>query len=734
MASKAELELLLSLTDDVSKAAKDIKGNLEDVGKSGTSAKTVIDDLGKVGKTVLAAGLAVGTAAVVALGGALYSCVNEAIEFEKITAQTEAVVKSTGGAAGLTAQEIIDMADALEGATGIGDDAILQGQNLLLTFTNIGKDVFPSATQAMLDMSVAMGTDASSQAIVLGKALNDPTTGLSALTRVGIQFTDEQKKLIQSLQESGDMAGAQTIILQELERQFGGSAEAAGNTFAGQLAKLQNTFGDVKKEIGQQFMPILLQLATALSEWLNKPEIQAALSALIARIGEFALKVGEIVSLLLQGDIQGALTTAFGSEIAAKIIEITTAISGFIQQVAAFVTEHAEAFKGALIAIGALLAAATIASGIMGIGSALATLTNPIGLIIGAVALLGAAWAGNWGGIQEKTQAVIDFIKPYIEAALAAIKQWWTDNGAAIIASVQAAWDWIQSAIKAVIDFISPLIQGALEAIKGWWVDNGESVMATVSTIWTNIQTVISTVIGVISSVISTALDWIQAFWAAHGETVMAVVQNMWDIIKTIFETVIAVITEIFEFWVAVFQGDWTAAGESVRGIVDALWNGIKEIFANSVDNLKLIVSDLVSSIVGFFTGIDWAAIGRAIIDGIKNGVVNAASGLAEAAKAAAQAALDAVKGFLGISSPSKVTAKLIGKPFVEGIGAGIDAAMGKLTGVTLPDMAMNLVGGAAGHVAAQTAVHNTYNLHINTSAPAEPIIADFGILAAMGA
>jgi phage-related protein len=734
VASKAELELLLSLTDDVSKAAKDIKGDLESVGKSGASAKTVIDDLGKVGKTVLAAGLAVGTAAVVALGGALYSCVNEAIGFEKITAQTEAVVKSTGGAAGLTAEEIVAMADALEGATGIGDDAILGGQNLLLTFTNIGKDVFPMATQAMLDMSVAMGTDASAQAVQLGKALNNPTAGLTALTRVGITFTDEQKNLIKSLQESGDMAGAQTIILQELQKEFGGSAEAAGNTFAGQMAKLQNTFGDVKKEIGEQFLPILLQLATALSEWLAKPEIQAAIASLVAGIGQFATKVGEVVSLLLQGDIAGALTAAFGPEIATKIIEITTAISGFVQQIVTFVTEHSEAFKGALIAIGAVLAAATIASAIMGIGTAIATLASPVGLIIGAVALLGAAWAGNWGGIQEKTQAVIDFVKPYIEAALAAIQKFWTDHGAAIIASVQAAWDWIQAAIKAVIDFISPLIQGALEAIKGWWAAHGESVMAAVSTIWETIKTVISTVIDVISKVISTALEWIQAFWTAHGETIMAVVQNMWDIIKAIFETVIAVITEIFNFWVAVFTGDWEAAGEAVRGIVDTLWNGIKTIFSEAVDNLKLIVSDLVTSIVGFFTSIDWAATGKAIIDGIKNGVTNAASALGEAAKNAAQAALDAVKGFLGINSPSSVTAKLIGKPFVEGIGAGIDAAMGKLTGVTLPDMAMNLVGGAAGHVATQTAVHNTYNLHINTSAPAEPIIADFGILAAMGA
>lgn len=690
MASRAELELLLSLTDDVSKAANDVKGNLEDLGKSGTSAKTVINDLGKIGKTVLAAGLAVGTAAVVALGGALYSCVNEAVAFEKITAQTEAVITSTGGAAGFTAEEIVAMADALEGATGIGDDAILQGQNLLLTFTNIGKDVFPLATQAMLDMSVAMGTDASSQAVQLGKALNDPTNGISALTRVGVTFTEEQKNLIKSLQESGDMAGAQAIILQELQREFGGSAEAAGNTFAGQMAKLQNTFGDVKKEIGEQFLPILLQLATALSEWLAKPEIQAAIASLVAGIGQFALKVGEIVSLLLQGDIAGALTAAFGSEIAAKIIEITTAISGFVQQIVTFVTEHSEAFKGALIAIGAVLAAATIASAIMGIGSAIATLASPVGLIVAGVALLGAAWAGNWGGIQEKTKAVIDFVKPYIEAALAAIKQWWAEHGEAIMTAVSTAWEWIKTAIGTVIE--------------------------------------------VIKTVISTALAAIQKFWSEHGDTIMVLVSTAWENIKVVFETVIGVIQSIFAIFVAAFKGDWETVGAEVVNIVTTLWEGIKTIFGNSIEAIKTVLLDIWESIKTFFTETDWASLGQGIIDGLKTAISNGAAAVWEALKGVVSGALNAAKEFLGIHSPSKVAANMIGKPFVEGIGAGIDAAMSRLNGVTIPNMAMDLVNGSAGHVATQTAVHNTYNLHINTSAPAEPIIADFGILAAMGA
>ena len=141
-------------------------------------------------------------AAVVAgavLVGALADGVKGIMEMEQQTAQLNAVLKSTNGAAGVTAAEVTAMADAFEKSTKFAAESVLEGQNLLLTFTKVGKDVFPQATQAMVDMATAMGTDVSSQAIALGKALNDPIAGVASLTRVGVQFTDEQKNAIAAL-------------------------------------------------------------------------------------------------------------------------------------------------------------------------------------------------------------------------------------------------------------------------------------------------------------------------------------------------------------------------------------------------------------------------------------------------------------------------------------------------------------------------------------------------------
>jgi hypothetical protein len=127
---------------------------------------------------------------------------------------------------------------------------VISGENILLTFTNIGSSVFPQATKSMLDMAQSLKMDVSSAAMMLGKALNDPIAGVTALRKNGVQLSDEQNNLIQSFMAVNDIAGAQGIILGELQKEFGGSAEAAGKTLNGQLIILKNTWDDVKRTIG----------------------------------------------------------------------------------------------------------------------------------------------------------------------------------------------------------------------------------------------------------------------------------------------------------------------------------------------------------------------------------------------------------------------------------------------------------------------------------------------------
>ena len=238
--------------------------------------------MGSLGRNFAAAGVVI-AGAVAMIGRSL----NDAAESQRAFAQTEAVLKSMGTTANGTATDIANMASALQKSTAFSDEAILSGTNLLLTFKNIqnqagaGNDIFDQTAKTMLDVARAMGTSASGEAIRLGKALNDPVKGISALTRVGIQFTDQQKAQIKALAQSGDLMGAQKIILAELQSQFGGSAAAYAQTFTGQLESMNNELNDLSEEIGFMVMPAVKGMITEFRALIPiiGPQLKAAIES-----------------------------------------------------------------------------------------------------------------------------------------------------------------------------------------------------------------------------------------------------------------------------------------------------------------------------------------------------------------------------------------------------------------------------------------------------------------------
>ena len=254
----------------------------------------------KAQKTSKSFGSMIGTAAkwgaalAVAVGGVALASIKDAAEAEASLAQLDAVLKSTGGTAGMTKKSLTDLADGLEKTTKFSAESTQAAESLLLTFTNIGKDVFPEATRTALDMATALGGEPKDQAIALGKALNDPIKGVTALTKVGVSFTEEQKKSIKAMQEHGDVAGAQKIILAELAKEFGGSAEAAGKTFAGQLIILKNAMGNVTETLGAALLPKLTEFMNWVTPHL--PAIADFFTKTFDVIGEVFKYVGGFVT------------------------------------------------------------------------------------------------------------------------------------------------------------------------------------------------------------------------------------------------------------------------------------------------------------------------------------------------------------------------------------------------------------------------------------------------------
>lgn len=170
---------------------------------------------------------------------------------EKAEARLESQIIATGMAAGFTAGQLKQQASALQDVTLFGDEVTIGAQAILTSFREIQGVNFQRTIQSAQDLATIMDTDLKSATIQLGKALNDPIANLSALSRSGIQFTIQQKAQIKGLVEQNKLFEAQTIILDELNTQFGGAAQAEADTMTGKIQQMTNAWGDLGEAIGK---------------------------------------------------------------------------------------------------------------------------------------------------------------------------------------------------------------------------------------------------------------------------------------------------------------------------------------------------------------------------------------------------------------------------------------------------------------------------------------------------
>lgn len=197
------------------------------------------------------------------------------LEFAKATidaqnsmAQLEAGVRSTGGAAGFTAEQLRKQAFEMEELSTNTHVAVERTQGILLLFQRLSGENFERATQSALDLAARLGTDAPDAARQLGRALEDPKQGLEALRRAGVVFTEGQKEMIKSLQLAGKEEEAQAFILDELQRKLGGSAAAARDTLGGALKGVAHEFENLF-EVSRGGTGILISALDTISHGLK---------------------------------------------------------------------------------------------------------------------------------------------------------------------------------------------------------------------------------------------------------------------------------------------------------------------------------------------------------------------------------------------------------------------------------------------------------------------------------
>jgi phage-related protein len=576
----AEKKLSVVITGDAKGAQQAFSSVSASASTADSKLSKVGGSIGKVFKTVAVGGAVLGVAA----GAFVKGGIDALIEVERIAAQTDAVIRSTGGAADRTAEQVANLAGSLEKMSGVEAEVIQQGQNMLLTFTNIKGTNFDAATQTMLDMSVAMGTDASTTAMQLGRALNDPVKGISALSKVGVTFTDQQKEQIEAMVAVGDTAGAQKVILAELNKEFGGSAEAFGDTTAGKVAKLKNMFGELQEEVAARLIPAV----TKVTEWLGD-KMPGAIQWVQDKLDELAPTFDAI------GDAVGNFATS-AAGIADKIRPAFEAIASFVA------SNPGPAFA----AIGAVVALAFGAWAVSAGAAALATLAAaaPIILLVAGVALLAAGLVyayQNFEGFRNVVDTVVAFVRDVafpaitdgiqrvwqtIQTVIGVIKAAWQQWGDELLAIASAAWGFIRSSIDNAIRVVQGVIQTVMSLIRGDW-----------SGAWNGMKDILGGIWAQIKNVVSTAVDALKAVMQAAWDALKSLTRTAWEGIKGAISDGINKAVEVVRGlpgkFVAAIGNMATTLYNAGRDLIDGLVRGIR----SAIPSISSVLSSVTSMI-----------------------------------------------------------------------------------------------------------------------------------------
>lgn len=575
MAAESELRIVIRARDEA-------RGVLASVEREARGLGGTLADVGKIASGFLAANVIMGGArALTDQIGSIITSANEAIKAE---AQLDAVLKSTGGVAGVTREQALALASSFQSMTTFSDEAVLGAENLLLTFTGIGKDVFPTALSAVLDMSTALGQDLQSSALQLGKALQDPVRGITALRRVGVNFSEDQQRVIASLVETGRVADAQRLILEELAREFGGSAQAQAQTFAGRMAQLRNRIDDLKESIGRALIPVLSAVAGALAGQVL-PAVERLTARLVGVLGPAVQGVAAAFGVLVTGDFRGGI---FGLSEDHPFVLFLLRAHRLLQDVG-------NALRDAFRPGGPVV-------------QALRELQEPARELLVALAQLGGAivtWAqalvpavrdvATWLRESGIAAAALDGLRTLLEAAalgaealaqgLAVVGRFLQEHRPAAIALAVAL-----GVVLAVLLPMPAAIAAVVLAV-GLLRRHWDDLRARAVAIWSGIRQAVDEHLGGVVDIVRTAIG----------------------IIENLVTTGFKLVRDIVVFVLAVIRGDWEGAWRALRQLGSDVLEGI-------VNDLRLRlrlaaeVLDLAGQVMLFLWGAAWARIRDAVL------------------------------------------------------------------------------------------------------------------------
>lgn len=424
---------------------KALQNATKDIDTFSKKTKKSFEGLAKAGRKIGLGLAAVGVGAI-AVG-------KDLIEAGEAAATSNARIDQIADSMGLFGDEaktatkrIKDLANEIARKTGIDQNQIKQAQATLLTFSEIAEtagDVgssFDRATQASIDLAAAGFGTAETNAVQLGKALNDPITGLTALTRSGVTFTEEQKNLIASLVESGNTLEAQNMILEAIEQQVGGTAEATANS----SDKMGVAFSQLQEKLGQKLLPVFEKVTTWVIDTLV-PALENAYNKVVPAFQDAWQSLSDTLGPIIE--------------------QIRDVLQPIFDRIVQFMKDNTEVVK----VFFAVLAGAAVIAMVAALAAAIAGLLNPFALVAVAIAGLAAGFKYAW----ENSETFRTIVTTVLDVLSTAFTVWW-ETLKWVFENVMGGWDNIKAALELVkdafvlqFDIISGVVTTVYDAVKG---------------------------------------------------------------------------------------------------------------------------------------------------------------------------------------------------------------------------------------------------------------------------
>lgn len=515
------------------------------------------------------------TQAVGALGGLASAGIQAVGEFERMSATLGTLVRRDLARAGESmdlvsekTQELLTWVQQLAEESPFDASGVTVALRTAMAYGFTAEQA-QRLTKAMIDFAAGSGQSANVMnqiALALGQIqAKGKLAGqeMLQLVNAGIDVRDAlAKHLGKTTQEVAvmlekGMIDANTAIeavVSTLEQDFGGAAKEQSQTVSGLISTFQELKQMGLRELFSGIVEAVRPLAGAFLEWLQEEGIE--------RLRTFGTQIGEMVSKVVNLALAIADAGVFSIEFYEVLDDINPNLAQTVEHLEGVITkgldwirENGDAVKGALTGIAIAFGAMAVVSVVTGLVAALA---NPLTLIIALAGLLGAAWTNNWGGIRDKTAAVVDWLK----GAFADVSSWLSVNIPVAVETAKTIWANTWAAIQAVVQTVLPIIRSIVTAFQaafaGDWYAFGERLRES---------------------------------WDALWKLITQIVQNAWTSIKAAVKVLIDNVISFFK------TTDWAAVG---RSIVDGIANGISSAAGAIADAAKGAANAALQAAKGF--------------------------------------------------------------------------------------------------------------------------------------